>query len=114
MGDQPWVEERFMFCVLSLRAVLPLTIVLFQAAPSVAQDATALLNEVSQRYADAKSYHIEAVEERSSSSELNRDWQKTFMTAVVSPGRTLPVRRTIVYRTRDSPLRWYARVGVSS
>jgi len=70
----------------SLCAVLPLAVVLFQAAPSVGQDATALLNEVSQRYADAKSYHIEAVEERTSSSELNREWQKTFMTAVVSPG----------------------------
>jgi len=71
----------------SLRAMLPLAVVLFQAAPSLAaQDATALLNDVSQRYADAKSYHIEAVEERTSSSELNRDWQKTFMTAVVSPG----------------------------
>ncbi|MGA2099707.1 MAG: TlpA disulfide reductase family protein [Candidatus Sulfotelmatobacter sp.] len=71
----------------SLRAVLPLAVVLFQAAPILAgQDATAILNEVSQRYSVAKSYRIEAVEERTSSSELNRDWQKTFMTAVVSPG----------------------------
>ena len=47
------------------------------------KDALALLNEVSQRYADAKSYHIEAVEERTSTNELSRSWQKEFMTAIV-------------------------------
>src|SRR5579872_6613575 len=51
------------------------------AAPP--KDALALLNEVSQRYADAKSYHIEAVEERTSTNELSRSWQKEFMTAIV-------------------------------
>jgi len=50
------------------------------------QDALALLNDVSQRYADAKFYHIEAVEERTSSNELHRDWQKTLMKAVAMPG----------------------------
>ena len=54
--------------------------------PAASQDALALLNEVSQRYADAKSYHIEAVEERTSSNELHRNWQKTLMKAVVMPG----------------------------
>jgi len=67
----------------SLRAVLPLAVVLFQAAPSLAaQDATALLNDVSQRYADAKSYHIEAVEERTITSDLIRHWDKTLTTAI--------------------------------
>ncbi len=68
-------------------AALPLGIVLLQAAQhSPATDALTLLNEVCQRYGDAKSYHIEAVEERTSSSELNRDWQKTYMSADFSPG----------------------------
>lgn len=31
-------------------------------------DALALLNEVSQRYADAKSYHVEAIEEQTSTA----------------------------------------------
>jgi thiol-disulfide isomerase/thioredoxin/outer membrane lipoprotein-sorting protein len=53
---------------------------------STATDALALLNEVSQHYADAKGYHIEAVEERTSSNELSHDWQKTLVTAIVMPG----------------------------
>jgi thiol-disulfide isomerase/thioredoxin/outer membrane lipoprotein-sorting protein len=54
--------------------------------PAAGQDALALLKEVGQRYADAKSYHIEAVEERNSSNELERSWQKTLMKAVMMPG----------------------------
>jgi thiol-disulfide isomerase/thioredoxin len=49
-------------------------------------DALALLTEVSQQYADAKSYHIEAVEERATNTELSRNWQKTLLTAIVMPG----------------------------
>jgi thiol-disulfide isomerase/thioredoxin/outer membrane lipoprotein-sorting protein len=60
---------------------------LAQGAPSAPQsDALALLNEVSQRYADAKSYHIEAIKERTSSNELQHSWQKTLFTAIVMPG----------------------------
>src|ERR1700685_291686 len=57
------------------------------ASPAPKPDALALLTQVSQRYADAKSYHIEAVEERTSSNELHRDWQKMLMTAIVMPDR---------------------------
>lgn len=68
-------------------AALPLGFILLQttqvASPT---DALTLLTEVSQRYADAKSYHIEAVEEETSASELYRDWHKTFMTAIAAPG----------------------------
>jgi len=49
-------------------------------------DALGLLNQISQRYTDANSYHIEAVEERTSSNDLHRDWQKTLLTAIVMPG----------------------------
>ena len=68
-------------------AALPLGLILLQSAQvAPPTDALALLSEVSQRYADAKSYHIEAVEEETSSSELSRDWHKIFMTGIVMPG----------------------------
>jgi thiol-disulfide isomerase/thioredoxin len=68
-----------MFSVVLLLALLPQG-----AQSSTPQDALAQLNEVSQRYADAKSYHIEAVEERTSSNELTRHWDKTLLTAIVA------------------------------
>jgi thiol-disulfide isomerase/thioredoxin len=68
-------------------AALPLGLILLQSAQVVSStNALTLLSEVGERYADAKSYHIEAVEEETSSSELFRDWSKTFMTAIVMPG----------------------------
>lgn len=68
-------------------AALPLGLILLQSAQVASPtDALTLLSEVSQRYADAKSYHVEAVEEETSTSELFRDWHKTFMTAIVAPG----------------------------
>jgi thiol-disulfide isomerase/thioredoxin len=67
-------------------AALPLGLILIQSAQVSSTDALTLLSEVGQRYADAKSYHIEAVEEETSSGELFRDWHKTFMTAIVMPG----------------------------
>ena len=54
--------------------------------PAAGQDGLALLKEVGQRYTEAKSYHIEAVEEQNSSNELHRDWQKTLLKAIVMPG----------------------------
>lgn len=75
-----------------LRVALPLGLVLLEAgqafAAKRAQDPVALLNEVSQRYADAKSYHIEAVEERTMTGDLSQQWDKSLMTAIVmSDGR---------------------------
>ena len=68
--------------------VLLLASTLSQGVPqsSPTSDGLPLLNEVSQRYANAKSYHIEAVEEGESSADLYRNWQKTLMTAIVTPG----------------------------
>ena len=54
--------------------------------PAAPQDGLALLREVGQHYAQAKSYHIEAVEERTSTAELSRSWQKTLLKASASPG----------------------------
>jgi outer membrane lipoprotein-sorting protein len=67
--------------------VLLLGLALPQMAPNAPKpDALGLLNEVSQRYADVKSYHIEAIEEETSGNELQHSWQKTMLTAVVAPG----------------------------
>lgn len=65
--------------------ILLLAFVLPQTEPNPKPDALALLNEVSQRYADAKSYHIEAVEEETSGNDLQHSWQKTLFTAIVMP-----------------------------
>ena len=54
--------------------------------PAAPQDGLALLGEVGQHYARAKSYHIEAVEERTSTTELSRNWQKTLLKASAAPG----------------------------
>jgi len=67
--------------------VLLLALALPQAVSNPPKpDALALLNEVGQRYADARSYHIEAVEEENSSNELQHSWQKSLLTAIVMPG----------------------------
>lgn len=70
---------------------LPLVLLLALALPQTDStppkpDALALLNEVSQCYADAKSYHIEAIEQRKSSNELQRSWQKTPLSVIIMPG----------------------------
>ena len=64
-----------------------------QQAPSTqptssapASDGLELLTRVAKRYADAKSYMIESVEERTSTGELNRQWSKTLLTAAEAPG----------------------------
>ncbi len=55
-------------------------------AAQSANDGLTLLNTVAKRYADAKSYRIEAIEEVSQQSELERTWEKTFLSAIVAPG----------------------------
>jgi len=49
-------------------------------------DALSLLNDVAERYAQATSYHIEAIEESTFSNELSRNWQKSLLTSIVAPG----------------------------
>lgn len=44
-----------------------------------------LLKRTSQHYADAKSYDIKAVEERTDSNELLRNWQKVIIEAAEAP-----------------------------
>ena len=38
----------------------------------------ALLNSVGDRYAKAKSYHIEAIKEQTTSGNLSRSWEKVI------------------------------------
>ncbi|HZQ20917.1 MAG TPA: redoxin family protein [Terriglobales bacterium] len=49
-------------------------------------DALSLLSKISAKYAAASSYHIEAVQERTISNDLERNWEKELLTAIVSSG----------------------------
>ncbi len=51
------------------------------------RDAYAFLDGVLKRYATAKTYHIELMEESELKSELKRSWEKRSMTAVVLPDK---------------------------
>ena len=56
-------------------------------APSASpSEGLELLNQVAQRYAEAKSYYLESVEERVESTEYSHSWQKTLVTAAETPG----------------------------
>lgn len=57
------------------------------AVPSTpSSDGLDLLKRAAQHYADAKSYYIESVEERTSTREYGRYWSKTILTAAQAPG----------------------------
>jgi thiol-disulfide isomerase/thioredoxin/outer membrane lipoprotein-sorting protein len=59
---------------------------LAQGTPATGRSSgLALLSSVAERYAQAKSYHIEAIKEQTTSGNLLRSWQKTYMTAIVAP-----------------------------
>jgi thiol-disulfide isomerase/thioredoxin/outer membrane lipoprotein-sorting protein len=49
-------------------------------------DALTLLKQAAQRYADAKTYRIEAIEESNTTTELSREWQESLTTAIQGPG----------------------------
>lgn len=53
----------------------------------VRADAYSFLDGVLKRYSDAKTYHIELVEESDVTSALKRSWERRSMTAVVLPDR---------------------------
>ena len=57
-----------------------------QSAPVVPINGLELLQRVSKNYADAKSYHIEVVEENTSSAELRHAWDKTLLNAAEDVG----------------------------
>ena len=57
--------------------------------PSMAEsrdaDPLTLMTNVANHYAQATSYHIEAIEERTTMNELDRDWEKILLTAIEAP-----------------------------
>jgi thiol-disulfide isomerase/thioredoxin/outer membrane lipoprotein-sorting protein len=62
------------------------TAVLLSSASAISRsDGLTLLKNVCQQYADAKSYHIEAVQERTTSNELHGSWEKELLVAIVAP-----------------------------
>jgi hypothetical protein len=68
-------------------ATMSSALTLAQSAPSApSADGLALLTRVARKYADATSYYVESVEERSSTGEYSHDWQKTVRTAAEAPG----------------------------
>jgi len=73
--------------VSSVLATISSTLAFAQSAPSAsASDGLALLTRVAGKYADATSYYVELVEERSSTAEYSHGWQKTHLTAAEAPG----------------------------
>ena len=77
-----------------LKRILPLFASLFistlavgqAGSPAVPTDGLALLQRVSQHYADAKSYRIDAVEESTTKSDYQNCWQKTTLVAAEASG----------------------------
>ncbi|HWG40551.1 MAG TPA: TlpA disulfide reductase family protein [Candidatus Acidoferrales bacterium] len=49
-------------------------------------DAAMLLRQISKKYAEARYYHVEAVEELETTGELSHNWQKSVLTAIMAPG----------------------------
>jgi thiol-disulfide isomerase/thioredoxin len=66
--------------------ILSLALLAQEAPAATPGSGLALLNSVVQRYAQAKSYHIEAVKEQTFTEDLSRTWEKVYMTAIVAPG----------------------------
>jgi thiol-disulfide isomerase/thioredoxin/outer membrane lipoprotein-sorting protein len=80
----------FMRRQLSVFAVLTIigaaTVFAQTVASPTPSEGLELLKQVAQQYADAKSYYIESVEERTSSTNYSHHWDKTIVTAAQSPG----------------------------
>lgn len=55
-------------------------------ANAATDQALALLKQASQNYAKAKTYRIELIQESNTTTELSREWQKSFSTAIQGPG----------------------------
>lgn len=68
--------------------VVAFSLTVFAQTPvsPVPTDSLELLRQVGQHYADAKSYHIEAVEESTFFNELQRSWNKSVIEAAQAPG----------------------------
>jgi thiol-disulfide isomerase/thioredoxin len=73
--------------VVAVLTMVAATAAFAQPAPSPStSEGLELLKQVAQRYAEAKSYYIESVQESTESTEYNRSWQKSVLTAAEAPG----------------------------
>lgn len=72
-----------------LFAALCFSLAFGQATPTSPCNCTGLdlLNRVSSKYRNAKSYYIESVEERTMTSEYRHDWQRTVLLAAGAPDK---------------------------
>lgn len=72
--------------LLLLLAALP-TLGIGQGSPNTdtRPDAATLLQQVNKKYADAKYYHIEVIEEDDIKGDLSRTWDKSLLTAIMAP-----------------------------
>ena len=72
---------------LSVLGMLAAAAAFAQSAPSSSfSDGLEVLKKVAQRYANADSYSIESVEERTENGEYDHSWQKTILIAAEAPG----------------------------
>lgn len=69
-----------------MAAIVAGSAALAQSRSTSPPDALSLLQQVSKRYADAKSYHIKAIEESTTSQELEHNWSERILTAAEAPG----------------------------
>lgn len=80
--------SRLPMVVVLLAVLTPANLFPQAASATAPSNAVELLKRVAQHYAEAKSYRIEAVEERTSTNDLRRDWEKkTMIAAEASSGR---------------------------
>jgi thiol-disulfide isomerase/thioredoxin len=77
---------RYLLGILALVSLVALALTTQSSKPANASNGLALLEQVSKRYADAKSYHIEAVEERTTKNDYENCLQKTRLVAAESLG----------------------------
>ena len=78
---------RRQLSVFAVLAMIGAAAAFAQSAPSAnSSEGFELLKKVARQYADANSYYIESMEERTSSGEYDHTWQKTVLTAAEAPG----------------------------
>lgn len=99
-----WIFRLLLFAALAVFTAHAQTANTPASSDGGQPDAAKLLEESKQRYADAKYYHIEVVEEESSKSDYSHSWSKYMTTAVMAP------ENRYRFETRG-PSRWWMQVS---
>lgn len=82
-----WVRISFAALTVGFSAIAGLSVQNAPQGDDDRDDAYTFLDRVLKRYSDAKTYHIELVEESNVTSVLKRSWERRGMAAVVLPDR---------------------------